>query len=357
LEVGWQYLSAQSATNTLDHRGYTGQEQLDDLSLVHLNGRVYDPMTGRMTSPDPTIPDPYDLQSLNRASYVRNSPMDKVDPTGFFDVVTGSYIKPVEGAQGAGTGAAGTQSIQYADHSHDTKEPEAKVSTPGSMPLVNKAAPPPGAKGAGGGCGSACAVTGAEDGFHGLPSSTPRETQQAIDQVANGVAARGAPVAVATALFPELVASLASNPLGRAFLTMIGINLNLQAASDGLPMGGGFASNAATAPKLAAQLFKENLTNIANQDARLALAVSGKGNFSIGTGTAAESNALGKIWVGDGAKPMSGVSGGLVSADGRMTYRPPAAKSSSFATTGVQANFQQFSNGQMISNGHLNITP
>jgi RHS repeat-associated protein len=85
LEVGWQYLNAQSATNTLDHRGYTGQEQLDDLSLVHLNGRVYDPMTGRMTSPDPTIPDPYDLQSLNRASYVRNSPMDKVDPTGFFD--------------------------------------------------------------------------------------------------------------------------------------------------------------------------------------------------------------------------------------------------------------------------------
>jgi RHS repeat-associated protein len=88
LEVGWQYLNAQSAVNTLDHRGYTGQEQLDDLSLVHLNGRVYDPMTARMTSPDPTIPDPFDLQSLNRASYVRNSPMDKVDPTGFNDCVS-----------------------------------------------------------------------------------------------------------------------------------------------------------------------------------------------------------------------------------------------------------------------------
>jgi RHS repeat-associated protein len=85
LEVGWQYLNAQSAANTLDHRGYTDQEQLDDLSLVHLNGRVYDPMTGRMTSPDPTVPDPFDLQSLNRASYVRNSPMGKVDPTGFRD--------------------------------------------------------------------------------------------------------------------------------------------------------------------------------------------------------------------------------------------------------------------------------
>src|SRR5205085_11509868 len=118
VEVGWQYVNAQSATNTLDHRGYTGQEQLDDLSLVHLNGRVYDPMTGRMTSPDPTIPDPYDLQSLNRASYVRNSPMDKVDPTGFFeedaysrkgsngthgwDTVAGSA------AAGGASGAAGT---------------------------------------------------------------------------------------------------------------------------------------------------------------------------------------------------------------------------------------------------------
>jgi len=96
LEVGWQYLDAQSAGNTLDHKGYTDQEQLDDLSLVHLNGRVYDPMTGRFTSPDPTVPDPYDLQSLNRASYVRNSPMDKVDPTGFMDStyeITGSHVK------------------------------------------------------------------------------------------------------------------------------------------------------------------------------------------------------------------------------------------------------------------------
>lgn len=88
VEVGWQYLNAQSATNTINHRGYTDQEQLDDLSLVHLNGRVYDPMTARFTSPDPTIPDPFDLQSLNRASYVRNSPMDKVDPTGFQDCTT-----------------------------------------------------------------------------------------------------------------------------------------------------------------------------------------------------------------------------------------------------------------------------
>ena len=106
LEVGWQYLNAQSASNTLDHRGYTDQEQLDDLSLVHLNGRVYDPMTGRMTSPDPTIPDLYDLQSLNRASYVRNSPMDKVDPTGFSDQLTG-VLRSLKDAETLGNAIGG----------------------------------------------------------------------------------------------------------------------------------------------------------------------------------------------------------------------------------------------------------
>jgi RHS repeat-associated protein len=35
-------------------RGFTGQEQLDTFALVHLNGRVYDPMVGRMISADPT---------------------------------------------------------------------------------------------------------------------------------------------------------------------------------------------------------------------------------------------------------------------------------------------------------------
>ena len=46
-------------------------------------------MTGRMTSVDPTIPDAYDPQSLNRASYVRNAPLNAIDPTGFADVTPG----------------------------------------------------------------------------------------------------------------------------------------------------------------------------------------------------------------------------------------------------------------------------
>ena len=64
-------------------RGFTGQEQLDTVALVHLNGRVYDPMVGRMVSADPTVPDPLNAQAWNRYSYVGNDPLTFTDPSGF----------------------------------------------------------------------------------------------------------------------------------------------------------------------------------------------------------------------------------------------------------------------------------
>src|ERR1700679_329020 len=64
-------------------RGFTGQEQLDTVALVHLNGRVYDPMVGRMITADPTVPDPLNAQSWNRYSYVGNDPLAFTDPSGF----------------------------------------------------------------------------------------------------------------------------------------------------------------------------------------------------------------------------------------------------------------------------------
>jgi len=64
-------------------RGYTFQEQLDNVGLIHLNGRVYDPGIGRFISADPTIPDPYYSQSFNRYSYVYNNPLNATDSSGF----------------------------------------------------------------------------------------------------------------------------------------------------------------------------------------------------------------------------------------------------------------------------------
>jgi RHS repeat-associated protein len=65
------------------HRGYTGHEHLAALDLIHMNGRVQDPLLGRFLSPDPHVTAPYYSQSLNRYSYVWNNPLTLVDPSGF----------------------------------------------------------------------------------------------------------------------------------------------------------------------------------------------------------------------------------------------------------------------------------
>lgn len=124
------------------------------------------------------------------------------------------------------------------------------------------------------------------------------------------------------------------------------------------------AEDVATYPKLKDDLIQQNLNNIAKQDPRLAEAVKGSGttnpNFSVGRGTAADADRLGKVWVGDGGKLVGNQKkcpGCWVSADGSLIYRPPVPKKSQFAITGVQANFQILDkSGVVISNGHLNIT-
>ena len=64
-------------------RGFTGQEELSDVGLVHLNGRIYDPLIARMTSADPMVPDPLNGQAWNRYSYVVNNPLAFTDPSGY----------------------------------------------------------------------------------------------------------------------------------------------------------------------------------------------------------------------------------------------------------------------------------
>lgn len=63
-------------------RGYTAHEQLDDIGLVHMNGRLFDPTTGRFLQTDPMLQAPGDLQSYNRYSYCLNNPVTCTDPSG-----------------------------------------------------------------------------------------------------------------------------------------------------------------------------------------------------------------------------------------------------------------------------------
>ncbi|MFC5050071.1 toxin TcdB middle/N-terminal domain-containing protein [Rubritalea spongiae] len=65
-------------------RGFTGHEMLDGLGLIHMNGRIYDPILGRFLSADPNIQSPSNLQNYNRYSYVLNNPISMTDPSGFF---------------------------------------------------------------------------------------------------------------------------------------------------------------------------------------------------------------------------------------------------------------------------------
>ncbi|MDP3512113.1 MAG: RHS repeat-associated core domain-containing protein, partial [Sulfuritalea sp.] len=63
-------------------RGFTNHEHVDELGIVHMNGRIYDPAIGRFLSADSILPAPYDLQSYNRYSYVHNNPLVYTDPDG-----------------------------------------------------------------------------------------------------------------------------------------------------------------------------------------------------------------------------------------------------------------------------------
>lgn len=68
--------------NSIVTRGFTDHEHLDS-GLIHMNGRVYDPVVGRFLSPDVLVQAPFNSQSYNRYSYVWNNPVSFVDPSGY----------------------------------------------------------------------------------------------------------------------------------------------------------------------------------------------------------------------------------------------------------------------------------
>ncbi len=63
--------------------GFTDQQHDDELGLINMQGRIYDPTVARFLSADPFAASPLTSQGFNRYSYVSNSPLGFVDPTGF----------------------------------------------------------------------------------------------------------------------------------------------------------------------------------------------------------------------------------------------------------------------------------
>ena len=56
----------------------------DETGMINMNARIYDPYLGRFLSADPVLPDPYDMQSYNRYSYVLGNPLKFFDPSAYF---------------------------------------------------------------------------------------------------------------------------------------------------------------------------------------------------------------------------------------------------------------------------------
>jgi RHS repeat-associated protein len=70
-------------TNFLIGRGFTGHEMLPEFQLINMNGRMYDPVIGRVLSPDNYVQNPENAQNYNKYQYCLNNPLKYTDPTGW----------------------------------------------------------------------------------------------------------------------------------------------------------------------------------------------------------------------------------------------------------------------------------
>ncbi len=87
--VDWTYNNIPVSQTLI--RGYTGHEHLDELGIINMNGRVYDPVLGRFIQPDPFVQNPGNIQNFNRYSYVMNNPIKYTDPSGYKNIKQGEY--------------------------------------------------------------------------------------------------------------------------------------------------------------------------------------------------------------------------------------------------------------------------
>jgi RHS repeat-associated protein len=82
-----------AAFSGLTTKRFTGQYHEASLpggeGLSYYGARWYDAQLGRFLSADSIVPGPANPQAFNRYSYVLNSPMNRIDPTGHYDVRPG----------------------------------------------------------------------------------------------------------------------------------------------------------------------------------------------------------------------------------------------------------------------------
>jgi RHS repeat-associated protein len=92
---------AKSNKATVTQRGFTRHEHLDEVGIIHMNGRIYDATIGRFLQADPHIDGADTVAGFNRYAYVKNNPLNATDPTGYFGFLValgvGAYLFSSDG--------------------------------------------------------------------------------------------------------------------------------------------------------------------------------------------------------------------------------------------------------------------
>ena len=105
--------------STITDRGFTGHEHLDIFRLINMNGRLYDPVTGRFLNADPVIDNTGGAQGLNSYTYCLNNPLKYIDPSGYTEATPDPWTAYIRFcAKGYNDGYANF-SNQYWDEYYD----------------------------------------------------------------------------------------------------------------------------------------------------------------------------------------------------------------------------------------------
>lgn len=97
--------AAINGASLLINRGYTGHEHFMNVGIIHMNGRLYDPLLRRFLNADENIQDPTNTQNYNKYGYVMNNPLMYNDPSGeflawLFGSIVGGYLNGVAANNG-----------------------------------------------------------------------------------------------------------------------------------------------------------------------------------------------------------------------------------------------------------------
>ncbi len=127
---------ASLSNTTLDNldqsrRGFTDHDHLDEIDIIHMNGRVYDYNLGRFLSVDPLLHE--GSQGINPYSYLMNNPLAGTDPTGYEPEK--ETIEVSKGAQ-VFSDADGNKYVSAGDRSGDYIKVDSISSTSGNTQIT-----------------------------------------------------------------------------------------------------------------------------------------------------------------------------------------------------------------------------